>query len=137
MDTFFRLGGSEAHNPIHFCQVSQKCIGSCASCPLQPCCMASLPKRKGRSVIKNDYQAEYEAARQRATTEDYTKVRQQHPRIERTLADMVRYHGGRWSRYRGLKRVKVPYLLTGMAVNVKRMVKLLFPRRAQCALQPV
>lgn len=110
---------------------------TCASCPLQQRCMATLPKRKGRSVIKNDYQADYEAARQRATTEDYTAVRQQHPRIERKLADIVRYHGGRRSRYWGLERVKVQYLLTGMAVNIKRMVKLLFPRRGQCALQPV
>ena len=40
----------------------------CAGCPLQAQCLATLPQKKGRSVIKNDYQAEYDAARARATT---------------------------------------------------------------------
>jgi hypothetical protein len=89
-----------------------------------------LSKYKGRSVIKNDYQAEYDAVRQRAQTARYAEVRQQHPRVERKLADIVRYHGGRRSRYWGQWRVQVQYLLTGMVVNVKRMVKLLCPQPA-------
>src|SRR4029453_9905202 len=105
----------------------------CAACPLQARCMAQPPKWKGRSVIKNDYQAEYEAARARATTPGYAAVRQQHPRVERKLADIVRYHDGRRSRYRGQWRVQVQYLLTGLVVNVKRMVKLLRPQGAQPA----
>lgn len=111
--------------------------GLCAACPLQADCVPRLPKGKGRSVIKNDYQEEYDAARQRATTDDYAEVRQQHPRVERKLADMVRYHGGRRSRYRGRERVKVQYVLTGMVVNIKRMAKLLRPQVAQRAPQAV
>jgi transposase len=111
--------------------------GLCAACPLQADCVPTLPKAKGRSVIKNDYQHEYDAARQRATTDDYAEVRQQHPRVERKLADIVRYHGGRRSRYRGRGRVKVQYLLTGMVVNIKRMVKLLCPQVPQYAPQAV
>jgi len=109
----------------------------CAACPLQARCLAKLPQHKGRSVIKNDYQAEYDAARARAMTERYAEVRQQHPRVERKLADLVRYHGGRRCRYRGQWRVQVQYLLTGLVVNVKRMVKLLRPQGAQPAWQPV
>jgi transposase len=109
----------------------------CAACPLQARCMAQPPKGKGRSVIKNDYQAEYAAARARAKTPGYAAVRQQHPRVERKLADIVRYHDGRRSRYRGQWRVQVQYLLTGLVVNVKRMVKLLRPQGAQPAWQPV
>ena len=109
----------------------------CAGCPLQTQCLATLPQKKGRSVIKNDYQAEYDAARARAATPRYAAVRQQHPRVERKLADIVRYHDGRRSRYRGQWRVKVQYLLTGLVVNVKRMVKLLCPQEAQPVMQPV
>jgi hypothetical protein len=109
----------------------------CAGCPLHARCLATLPQKKGRSVIKNDYQAEYDAARARAKTPGYAAVRQQHPRVERKLADMVRYHDGRRSRYWGQWRVKVQYLLTGLVVNVKRMVKLLRPQGAQPAWQPV
>ena len=87
-------------------------------------------------MIKNDDQAEYDAARARATTPGYAAVRQQHPRVERQLADIVRYHDGRRSRYRGQWRVKVQYLLTGLVVNVKRMVKRLGAQGAQPAWQP-
>jgi Transposase DDE domain len=106
----------------------------CAACPLQAQCLPTLPQQKGRSVIKNDYQAAYDAARARAATDRYAAVRRQHPRVERKLADIVRYHGGRRSRYRGQWRVKIQYLLTGLVVNVKRMVKLLCPAGAPCAL---
>jgi len=108
----------------------------CAGCWLQAQCVATLPQTKGRRVIKNDYQAEYDAARARATTPGYAAVRQQHPRVERKLADIVRYHGGRRSRYWGQGRVKIQYLLTGLVVNAKRMVKLLCPQGAQPGVQP-
>ena len=109
----------------------------CVGCPLQAQCLTTLSPKTGRSVIKNDYQAEYDAARARATTPAYTAVRQQHPRVERKLADIVRYHGGRRSRYRGQWRVQVQSLLTGLVVNVKRVVKLLRRQGAQPAWQPV
>jgi hypothetical protein len=63
-----------------------------------------------------------------AMTPGYAAVRQPHPRVERKQADRVRYHDGRRSRYRGQWQVTVQYLLTGLAVNVKRMVTLLHPR---------
>ena len=96
----------------------------CAACPLLDGCMAKLPAKHGRSVSKNDYQAEYDAARQLAQTEAYAHVRQQHPKVERKLAEIVRYHGGRRARYRGRKRVKIQFLLIGLVVNVKRIVRL-------------
>jgi transposase len=77
----------------------------CLECSLQAQCLTSLSPKTGRSVIKNDDQAEYEAARARATTPGYAAVRQQHPRVERKLADIVRYHDGRRSRYRSQWRV--------------------------------
>ena len=64
-------------------------------------------------------------------------MRHQHPRGERQLAEIVRDHGGRRSRYRGQWRVQIQYLLTGLVVNVKRMGKLLRRQGAQPAWQPV
>jgi hypothetical protein len=93
-----------------------------------------LPRTKGRSVIKNEYQSVYDAARARATTARYADVRRLPPRVERKLADIVRYHGGRRCRYWGHWRVKSQYLLTGLVVNIKRMVKLLGPAGVSCAL---
>jgi transposase len=108
-----------------------------AGCPLHARCLATLPQKKGRRVSKHDDQAESDAARARAKTPGYAAVRQQHPRVERQLADMVRDHDGRRSRYWGQWRVKVQYLLTGLVVHVKRMVKRLRPQGAPPAWQPV
>jgi transposase len=108
----------------------------CAECPLLKQCMANLPAKHGRTVSINDYQAEYEAARQLAQTEAYAQVRTQHPKVERKLAEIVRYHGGRRARYRGQRRVKIQYLLTGVAINIKRMVRLLVPEPNRPALTP-
>jgi len=97
----------------------------CAPCPLLELCMEKLPSNHGRSVSKNDYHPEYEAARHLAQTDAYAQVRAQHPKVERKLAEIVRYHGGRRARYWGRKRVKVQFLLTGLTINIKRIVRLL------------
>jgi len=102
----------------------------CAACELLPQCMPQLPHRDGRQVLKNDYEAEYLAARARAQGPEYAAVRAQHPKVERKLAEIVRYHGGRRARYRGRWRTKVQYLLTALVVNIKRMVRLLGARPA-------
>jgi hypothetical protein len=96
----------------------------CRACPLRGQCLRP-DARGGRTVIKTDYEAQYRAAQQRAQTLAYQEVRREHPRIERKLADLIRWHHGRRVRYRGRLRVKVQYLLTAVVVNCKRIVKLL------------
>ena len=49
--------------------------------------------------MMNDFTAEYRAARALAQTEAYAQVRKEHPKIERKLAEIIRYHGGRRTRY--------------------------------------
>jgi hypothetical protein len=109
----------------------------CATCPLQERCLKHVAKANGRIVVVNDYAAEYTAARQKATTPGYRQVRREHPAIERKLAEVVRQHDGRRARYRGRARNRIQYLLTGLVVNVKRMVRLLLEppqRRERCAM---
>lgn len=96
----------------------------CWDCPLRAQCVT--PKnRQGRTVSKNDYQAQYKAAQERATTDEYKQIRKEHPRIERKLNELVRWHDGRHVRYRGRLRVKAQYLLLAVVVNCKRMVRTL------------
>ncbi len=97
----------------------------CQACPLLSRCMAKLPTERGRQVNKNDYEAEYQAARTFAQTPAYAQVRQLHPKIERKLAEIIRYHAGRRTRFRGSWQVAIQYLLTTLVVNLKRIVKLL------------
>lgn len=82
----------------------------CRACPLRAQCVTAKNK-SGRQVSQNDYQAQYAAARNRATTDDYQAVRQEHPAIERKLNELVRWHDGRRVRYRGRLRVQVQYLI--------------------------
>jgi transposase len=109
----------------------------CARCALQARCLKHLAKANGRIVVINDYAAEYTAARQKTTTAGYRQVRHEHWRIERKLAEVMRRHAGRRARYRGRARNRIQYLLTGLVVNVKRMVRLLLgpPQpRERCAM---
>jgi hypothetical protein len=104
----------------------QFALRQCRDCPLLDKCMEKLPTKRGRQVNKNDYEAEYQTAREFAQTEVYSQVRQLHPKIERKLAEIIRYHAGRRTRFRGSWQVAIQYLLTTLVVNLKRMVRLLF-----------
>jgi hypothetical protein len=98
----------------------------CGACALREKCLAS-PKSKSRTVVKNDYEADYKAAQAKAQTPEYAQIRKEHPAIERKLSELVNRHDLRYARYRGLSKVLRQALLTGMAVNLKRIVKLCTP----------
>jgi transposase len=96
----------------------------CRDCPLREQCLSPDAKR-GRQVSKSDFQAQYKAARERATTDKYNQIRKEHPAIERKLNELVRWHDGRRVRYRGRLRAKAQYLILAVVVNCKRIVRLL------------
>lgn len=97
----------------------------CEGCPLRGDCLQKPEGQGGRSVIKNEHEAEYAKVQAKAKTPEYAKTRREHPRIERKLADLVRNHGARRAVYRGLWKVRIQAFMTAMAVNVKRMIRLL------------
>lgn len=97
----------------------------CASCPLRVECLENPASKRGRVVIKNDYEAEYRKADAKARTPEYQETRRTHPKIERKLNEMVRHHNARRANFRGLAKVLTQAVLTALVVNVKRMVKLL------------
>lgn len=102
----------------------------CRACPLRDKCLPPGNTRP-RRVTKNDYEAEYRRARARAQTTAYQAVRQVHPRIERKLGELVRWHAGRHCRYRFRAKAFVQYLLLAFVVNTKRIVRLLALSLAQ------
>lgn len=98
----------------------------CASCPLMAHCLEKAPEKAfGRTVRKNDYKAEHDRAREKATTPEYEATRHEHPKVERKLSELVCRHGSRRARYRGQPRVLIQELLAATAANVKRIVHLL------------
>jgi transposase len=100
----------------------------CAGCSLRAQCLINPQSLKGRTVTKNDYEAEYAAAQAKAQTPAYAEVRREHRAIERKLAELVRRHDLRHARYRGRVWVWYQAVLTGFVVNLKRMVRLLTAR---------
>ena len=64
----------------------------CAGCPLRAECLENPASKRGRVVIKNDYEAEYLKVEAKAQTPEYQETRRTHPKIERKLGEMVRHH---------------------------------------------
>jgi len=108
----------------------------CANCPLRAQCLVKPQSQKGRTVTKNDYEPEYQAAQAKAQTPAYAAVRRRHPAIERKLAELVRRHDARHARYRGSLGVLYQGVVTSLVVNMKRIVRLLFDH-ARAATQTV
>jgi len=102
---------------------------ACNACPLRSQCIDPTQKH-ARSVRKNDYEPEYQMVRERAQTDEYFQVKQEHPKVERRLGELINRHDGRRARYRGTARVFIQQLLGAMTANVNRMIRLL---DAQCA----
>lgn len=97
----------------------------CAGCPLRGDCLQKPEGLRGRVVLKNEHEAEYAKAKAKVKTPEYAETRKKHPRIERKLADLTRYHGARRAVYRGLGKVRIQAFLTALVVNVKRMIRLI------------
>jgi transposase len=97
----------------------------CAGCPLREECLGNPQTKEGRKVIKNDYEAEYRRVHEQAKTPEHEATRRLHPKIERKLGEVVRHHGNRRARYRGRAKVLCQSFMTALAVNVKRITKLL------------
>lgn len=97
----------------------------CDNCPLVQQCMRKPGTGLfGRSVQKNDYQAEYDRAREKAVTEEYKAVRREHPAIERKLNELANHHQGRRARYWTRAKVAAQQFMTAFTVNAKRMCQL-------------
>jgi len=100
----------------------------CAGCPLRAECLSNPARKGGRIVIKNDYEAEYAQVEAKAKTPAYQQTRRTHSKIERKLGEVARHHGARRASFRGLAKVLAQAALTGLVVNIKRMVKLLMQK---------
>lgn len=97
----------------------------CDTCPLAARCVARPGQGAfGRTVNKSDYEAEYQRARERATTAEYAAARQTHPAVERKLNEVLNHHGGRRARYWGLPKVDIHECMACFTVNVKRLIQL-------------
>jgi transposase len=96
---------------------------ACGQCDHRPRCTKT---REARRVVGiSAHNKELREAELYNQTDQFKQDMKLRPPVEGKLAELVRYHGMRRARYRGLKKLGLQCYFTAAAVNVKRWVKLL------------
>ena len=106
----------------------------CDSCPVQKQCTRS---KSGRRILVVGLRHDLvEKRREEMRKTEFSKG--MHPRngIEGTHSELVRGHGLRRTKYRGLSRVGLSHYFMGAACNVKRYLNLLAFQMRTAALSP-
>ena len=94
---------------------------TCAACPLRSQCISA--NQKHRTLAVSEHHTILQGRRQEQQTREF-KARMKHRNaIEGTQSELVRAHGLRHARYRGLAKVKLQNYFAGAACNVKRWLR--------------
>ena len=76
-----------------------------------------------RTLVVGEHHEALQARRQEMKTPEFEKKQQRRNAIEGTQSELVRGHGMRRARYRGLLKVRLQNYLIGAACNVKRWIR--------------
>jgi hypothetical protein len=93
----------------------------CENCPLRAQCVS--PQQKHRSVAVGEHHTALQARRREQVTPEFKQRMRHRNAIEGTQSELVRAHGLRRARYRGLAKVRLQNYFAGAACNIKRWVR--------------
>ena len=93
----------------------------CHACPLREQCVG--PGQKHRTVVVGQFHSALQARRVEQQTEAFVEEIKQRNAIEGTQSELVRAHGLRRARYRGLAKVRLQNYFAGAACNAKRWIR--------------
>lgn len=93
----------------------------CRDCQLRAQCVPD--GQKHRTLVVGQYHTPLQARRRQMKTAEFQRQMKQRNAIEGTHSELVRAHGLRRARYRGLKKVALQNYLIGAACNVKRWIR--------------
>ncbi len=93
----------------------------CPDCPLRDQCVGQ--GQKHRSLVVGEHHSVLQKRRQEMKTPEFKEAMKNRNGIEGTQSELVRAHGARRARYRGLGKVKLQFYLIGAACNVKRWLR--------------
>lgn len=109
---------------------------ACGQCPRKPACTNARDGR--RTVGIGPANKELREAEAYNLTDQFKEDMRLRPAVEGKLSELVRYHGMRRARYRGLSKVNLQCYFTAAAVNLKRWIKIelgrLKPRSPRLAM---
>lgn len=92
----------------HCCELRDKCLGQ---------------EQRHRTVTVGEYHMHLQARRQEQHTEAFGQKSKNRNAIEGTQSELVRAHGLRRARYRGLAKAKLQNYFAGAACNIKRWIR--------------
>jgi hypothetical protein len=101
---------------------------ACAKCPLRQQCLKA--DQKHRTLAVGEHHTILQGRRREQKTEPFKRRMKHRKAIEGTQSELVRAHGLRRARYRGLPKAKLQNYFVGAACNIKRWL-----RRAAWELQ--
>ena len=93
----------------------------CSDCPLRERCVGQ--GQKHRSLVVGEHHTVLQNRRREMKTPEFKQAMKKRNAIEGTQSELVRAHGARRARYRGLGKVKLQFYLIGAACNVKRWLR--------------
>jgi len=93
----------------------------CHDCPLRQRCVGQ--DQRHRSLAVGEHHTVLQARRQEQRTDAFKERLKHRNAIEGTPSELVRAHGLRRARYRGLPKVKLQNYFIGAASNVKRWLR--------------
>jgi len=93
----------------------------CPDCPLREQCVGQ--GQRHRSLVVGEHHTALQNRRWEMKTPEFKQEMKKRNGIEGTQSELVRAHGARRARYRGLDKVKLQFYLIGAACNVKRWLR--------------
>jgi transposase len=93
----------------------------CHDCPLRERCLGK--DQRHRTLVVGEHHTVLQARRQEQRTEAFKQRMKHRNGIEGTQSELVRGHGLRRARYRGLAKAKLQNYFIGAACNVKRWLR--------------
>ena len=93
----------------------------CHDCALRAQCLGQGQRHRSRVV--GEHHTVLQTRRQEQQTHDFKQRMKHRNAIEGTQSELVRAHGLRHARYRGLAKVKLQNYFIGAACNVKRWIR--------------
>jgi transposase len=106
----------------------------CQTCPWRDKCTTN---KTGRKMRISQHHNLMKQRRAESMTDSFREAMKRRPPIEGTISEMVRSHGLRRSRYKGILKTHFQNLLIGAAMNLKRLVKVMELSKSSASSVPV
>jgi hypothetical protein len=94
---------------------------ACAECPLRERCLGK--DQRHRTVTVGQHHTLLQERRREQRTDAFKEQAKHRNAVEGTQSELVRAHGLRRARYRGLRKVRLQNYLIGAACNIKRWIR--------------